>query len=45
MAKAIKLLPNKNNDFSLIKEAITSKGFDSVSNTKAIERRYNLLMK
>ena len=44
-AKAIKLLPKKNNDFSLIKEAITSKGFDSVSNTREIERRYNLLMK
>lgn len=44
-AKAIKLLPKKNNDLTLIKEAIITKGFDSVSNTKSIEKRYNLLMK
>lgn len=44
-ADAIKLLPKKNNDFTLIKDAIISKGFDSVSNTKGIEKRYNLLMK
>ena len=44
-AKAIKLLPKKNNDLTLIKEAIISKGFDSVSNTKGIEKRYNLLIK
>ena len=43
--KAIKLLPKKNNDFTLVKKAIVSKGFDSESNTKEIERRYNLLMK
>jgi glycosyltransferase EpsF len=43
--KAIKLLPKKNNDFTLVKKAIISKGFDSESNTKEIERRYNLLMK
>ncbi len=44
-AEAIKLLPEKKNDFSLIKEAIISRGFDSVFNTKEIEKRYNLLMK
>lgn len=44
-ATAIKLLPKKNNDLTLIKEAIITKGFDSVSNTKGIEKRYNLLMK
>jgi glycosyltransferase EpsF len=43
-AKAIKLLPKKNNNFTLVKKAIISKGFDSDSNTKAIERCYNLLM-
>jgi glycosyltransferase EpsF len=43
--KAIKLLPKKNNDFTLVKKAIISKGFDSESNTMEIERRYNLLCK
>jgi glycosyltransferase EpsF len=43
--KAIKLLPKKSNDFTLVKKAIISKGFDSESNTKEIERRYNLLCK
>ena len=43
--KAINLLPKKNNDFTLVKKAIITKGFDSKSNTKEIERRYNLLMK
>ena len=43
--KAINLLSKKNNDFTLVKKAIISKGFDSESNTKEIERRYNLLMK
>ena len=42
---AIKLLPKKNNNFSLIKKEIVSKGFDSVSNTKEIEKLYNLLIK
>ena len=43
--KAINLLSKKNNDFTLVKKAIITKGFDSKSNTKEIERRYNLLIK
>ena len=42
---AIKILPKKNNNFSLIKKEIVSKGFDSVFNTKEIEKLYNLLIK
>jgi glycosyltransferase EpsF len=42
---AIKLLPKKNNNFSLIKKEIVSKGFDSVFNTKEMEKLYNLLIK
>ena len=40
---AIKDLPRENPNFKDIKESITSKGFDSRSNTKRIENLYKLM--